>query len=478
MTDSIPPEAQPAGASGAHYRTPFIVVTTLFFVWGFITVMVDAFVPRLKAVFELSFFEAGLIQLAFFLAYLMVSIPSGNLIARIGYKRGVVVGLLTMGVGCLLFVPAAGIRVYPLFLLAMFVLAGGITVLQVAANPYVAALGPARTASSRLNLAQAFNSLGTTIAPLVAAAYILGNTVLSSEEIGAMAPEAKAAYFAAEAGTVQTPFIVIAAVLGIIAVGFGLFKLPKILETKASETETLDDVGALARDTSGSYRAALASGALKWGALGIFVYVGAEVAIGSYLVNYFLTLDVTALVAEHAWLGGIAGFLSGGDYETFNVERLAGTFVALYWGGAMVGRFLGSVLLQFVSPGRLLALFSSAAIALIALSVSSSGAVAMAAILAVGLCNSIQFATIFTLAIDGLGENTAQGSGILCTAIFGGAVIPPLYGFLADSVGVQPAFLVLTLCYGFIATYGLLRARATPMVDAERSSTAAFDAGT
>lgn len=461
MPDSpAAPTALSPEASGGRYRTPFVVVTSLFFMWGFITVMVDALVPRLKAVFELSYFEAALVQFAFFTAYLLVSIPSGALIARIGYKRGVVVGLLAMGAGCLLFVPAAGIRVYPLFLLAMFVLAGGITVLQVAANPYVAALGPARTASSRLNLAQAFNSLGTTIAPLVGAAFILGNTVLTSDEIGAMAPEAKAAYFAAEAGTVQTPFIVLAVVLGILAVGFALFKLPAILET--------------AEHAAGSYRSALASRPLAWGAVGIFVYVGAEVAIGSYLVSYFLSLDVAALVAQHGWLSGIAGFLSGGDYQTFNVERLAGTFVALYWGGAMVGRFVGSALLQFVSPGRLLAVFSAGAIALIALSVSASGAVAMVAILLVGLCNSIQFATLFTLAIDGLGENTAQGSGILCTAIVGGAVIPPLYGALADEVGVQAAFLLLTLCYGYIAVYGLWRAGATPEVDAERSSTAVY----
>ncbi|PAP78670.1 sugar MFS transporter [Rubrivirga marina] len=431
-------------------RGPFAVVTTLFFLWGFITVMVDALVPRLKAVFELSYFEAALVQFAFFAAYLLLSIPSGVLIARVGYKRGVVVGLLAMGVGCLLFVPAAGLRVYALFLLAMFVLAGGITVLQVAANPYVAALGPARTASSRLNLAQAFNSLGTTIAPLVGAAFILGNTVLSSGEIAGLGEAERAAYYAAEAGTVQTPFVVLAAVLAVLAVAFGVFNLPKILET--------DD------HASGSYRGALASKALVWGAVGIFLYVGAEVTIGSYLVNYFLALDVAALVADTPWLAGIAGFLSGGDYETFNVERLAGTFVALYWGGAMVGRFVGAALLQTVSPGRLLTVFSGVAIVLLAVSAASGGVLAMAAILAVGLVNSIQFATIFTLAIDGLGPHTAQGSGVLCTAIVGGAVVPPLYGALADAVGVQPAFLLLTLCYGTIAAYGLSRARATPEV--------------
>ena len=246
----------------------------------------------------------------------------------------------------------------------------------------------------------------------------------------------------------QTPFVVLAVALAVLAVGFGLFRLPKILETD--------------HDTSGSYRGALASRPLVWGAVGIFLYVGAEVTIGSYLVNYFLTLDVAALVAETPALAGVAGFLSGGDYTTFNVERLAGTFVALYWGGAMVGRFVGSALLQVVSPGRLLAVFAGLAVTLLAVTVSSGGVVAMVAILAIGLCNSIQFATIFTLAIDGLGEHTAQGSGVLCTAIVGGAVIPPLYGALADAVGVQPAFLVLTLCYGTIAAYGLSRARVAP----------------
>ena len=444
MSERVAPES----AAVRGLRGAFAVVTTLFFLWGFITVMVDALVPRLKAVFELSYFEAALVQFAFFAAYLLLSIPSGVLIARVGYKRGAVVGLLAMAVGCLLFVPAAGLRVYALFLLAMFVLAGGITVLQVAANPYVAALGPARTASSRLNLAQAFNSLGTTIAPLVGAAFILGNTVLSSDQIGALGEAERAAYYAAEAGTVQTPFVVLAVALAVLAVGFGLFRLPKILETD--------------HDTSGSYRGALASRPLVWGAVGIFLYVGAEVTIGSYLVNYFLTLDVATLVAETPALAGVAGFLSGGDYTTFNVERLAGTFVALYWGGAMVGRFVGSALLQVVSPGRLLAVFAGLAITLLAVTVSSGGVVAMVAILAIGLCNSIQFATIFTLAIDGLGEHTAQGSGVLCTAIVGGAVIPPLYGALADAVGVQPAFLVLTLCYGTIAAYGLSRARVAP----------------
>jgi FHS family L-fucose permease-like MFS transporter len=451
------PSDPPAARSGT--AVAFAVVTTLFFIWGFITVLVDALVPRLKAVFELSYFEAALVQFAFFTAYFVLSVPSGRVIARIGYQRGAVVGLLAMATGCLVFVPAAGLRVFELFLLAMFILAGGITMLQVAANPYVAALGEPRTSSSRLNLAQAFNSLGTTIAPLVSAAFILGSSVLSADAIAALDGAAREAYYIAEADAVQTPFVALAAVLALLALAFSRFRLPAVQDG--------------AERSRGSYRGALASRPLVWGAVGIFLYVGAEVTIGSYLVNYFLLLDVADLVARYPALSGAAAFLSGGDYASFNVERLAGTFVALYWGGAMVGRFVGAALLRVIRPGLLLAVFSAAAVALLVVTASTSGAVAMVSILAIGLVNSIQFATLFTLAIDGLGEHTAQGSGVLCTAIVGGAVVPPLFGALADAVGVQPAFLLLTLCYGTIAAYGLFRAQAAPAaLDPDVSSTA------
>ena len=426
--------------TSSNYKAAFVVVTSLFFIWGFITVMVDALIPRLKAVFELSYFEAGLVQFAFFTAYAVVSIPGGLLIARIGYKKGVIVGLLTMGVGCLLFYPAASLRVFGIFLLALFVLAGGITTLQVAANPYVAALGPARTASSRLNLAQAFNSLGTTIAPLVAAAFLLGSAVLGSGEIAAMPEAERLSYYATEAAAVQGPFLVLAAVLILLTIAFAFFNLPKILETDAHQ--------------SGSYRRAVRFPHLMLGALGIFVYVGAEVAIGSYLVNYFLTLDVEALVASSAFMRTLVETLSGGEVATLNPARLAGTFVFFYWGGAMVGRFIGAGLLQFIRPGRLLAVYGCVVIVLLGMTMASSGMVAMWTVLAIGLFNSIMFPTIFTLAIDGLGEHTAQGSGILCTAIVGGAVIPPLYGALADQFGLQWAFVLPAACYLYIVFYG------------------------
>jgi MFS transporter, FHS family, L-fucose permease len=423
-----------------RYRAAFVVVTSLFFIWGFITVLVDALIPRLRDVFELSYFEAGLVQFAFFGAYFVVSIPSGMVISRIGYKWGVVLGLMIMGAGCLLFYPAAGMRIFVVFLLALFVLAAGITMLQVAANPYVAALGPHDTASSRLNLSQAFNSLGTTVGPLVSAAFILSAAVYSSAEIATMPETERATYYASEASAVQGPFLVLAAVLVGLAVVFALFKLPKILEGDEHRT--------------GSYRRAIRYPHLMLGAIAIFVYVGAEVAIGSYLVNYFLALDIETLTANYGWLAGTAEFLSGTSLADMTPARLAGTFVFFYWGGAMVGRFVGAFLMRYVAPYKLLGLYGCIVIALVSFTIVTGGIVAMWTILAVGLFNSIMFPTIFTLSIDGLGENTAQGSGILCTAIVGGAIIPPLYGALADQVGLQLAFILPILCYVYIVFFG------------------------
>ena len=425
-----------------NVRNAFVIVTVLFFLWGFITVLVDALIPRLKDIFELTYFQAGLVQFAFFTAYAVVSIPAGNLISRIGYQKGAVVGLATMAVACGLFYPAASLRIFELFLLALFVLAGGITVLQVAANPYVAALGDPHRASSRLNLSQAFNSLGTTIAPLVSAAFILSSTVLSGEEIAMLTTEAKDAYYATEAAAVQGPFLALSFVLFLIAGVFAKVTLPKILESDHHK--------------SGSYAVALRNRPLMLGALGIFVYVGAEVAIGSYIVNYFLDLDITTLVAGSGGMSWLAEFLSGSGITEMGAAQLAGTFVFFYWGGAMVGRFLGAWLQTFIKPGKLLGLYAIVNIGLLLVSMNSAGLTAVWSLLAIGLFNSIMFPTIFTLAIEHLGEHTAQGSGILCTAIVGGAIIPPLYGAMADSSGLQTAFLIPVVCYAYISYYGFL----------------------
>lgn len=427
----------------SRFRSAFIIVTVLFFLWGFITVLVDALIPRLRDIFELTYFQAGLVQFAFFTAYAIISIPSGFLIARIGYQKGAVVGLTIMALACMLFYPAAAFRIFELFLLALFVLAGGITVLQVAANPYVAALGAPETAASRLNLSQAFNSLGTTLAPLVSAAFILGNSVMSREELSALTTDAQAAYFEAEAAAVQGPFIALALVLFIVAIAFAIVKLPKILETD--------------HHRSGSYSRAIKHAPLMLGAVGIFVYVGAEVTIGSYLVNYFLDLDIRNIVAGSAFMTSAVNLLAGTDPSDLNVERLAGTFVFFYWGGAMVGRFIGSWLQLYIKPAKLLAVYALVNIGLLVITMNSAGMGAVWSILIIGLFNSIMFPTIFTLAIDGLGENTAQGSGILCTAIVGGALIPPLYGAVADSFGLQLAFLVPAVCYAYISWYGMGR---------------------
>lgn len=427
----------------SRFRSAFIIVTVLFFLWGFITVLVDALIPRLRDIFELTYFQAGLVQFAFFTAYAIISIPSGFLIARIGYQKGAVVGLTIMALACMLFYPAAAFRIFELFLLALFVLAGGITVLQVAANPYVAALGAPETAASRLNLSQAFNSLGTTLAPLVSAAFILGNSVMSREELSALTTDAQAAYFEAEAAAVQGPFIALALVLFIVAIAFAIVKLPKILETD--------------HHRSGSYSRAIKHAPLMLGAVGIFVYVGAEVTIGSYLVNYFLDLDIRNIVAGSALMTSAVNLLAGADPSELNVERLAGTFVFFYWGGAMVGRFIGSWLQLYIKPAKLLAVYALVNIGLLVITMNSAGMGAVWSILVIGLFNSIMFPTIFTLAIDGLGENTAQGSGILCTAIVGGALIPPLYGAVADSFGLQLAFLVPAVCYAYISWYGMGR---------------------
>ena len=418
------------------YRTAFIFVTVLFFLWGFITVLVDSLIPRLRELFTLSYFEAGLVQFAFFGAYFLLSVPAGFILAKIGYKRGIILGLLTMAVGCLIFYPAASLREFWIFAVGYFTLAAGITVLQVAANPYVTMLGPEKTASSRLNLAQAFNSLGTSIAPILGALFILSDKVLNPEEINFLTEAQREAYYIGEASAVQTPFLGIALFIALIAVFFAVVKLPKVQE----ETAT------------GGYGKVLKNKNLLLGALGIFFYVGAEVALGSYLVNYFITLGAADLVRQSPFMSTIAGWLLsenslGSDYA------LVGVFVTFYWSGAMVGRFIGSYLTSRFSPAKVLSVFAFSAIALVLISQQTTGLVAMWTILGVGLFNSIMFPTIFSLALDGLGNNKAQGSGVLVSMIVGGAIVPPTFGFLTDSFGFNGALILVMCCYAYILFY-------------------------
>ncbi|MGE5430061.1 MAG: sugar MFS transporter, partial [Syntrophomonadaceae bacterium] len=393
---------------------------------GFLTCLNDIIIPHLKAVFSLNYTEAMLIQFCFFGAYFLVSLPSGIMVEKIGYKKGIIIGLITAGIGCLLFYPAAGMRSYPMFLLALFILAAGITLLQVAANPYVAILGKPETAASRLNLTQAFNSLGTTIAPYFGSLLILSVAVKSAAEMSTLSPGDLSAYQATEAAAVQVPYLGLAAALFVIAGVFAMFKLPAIEASDAGSSNGGGESFDTHHESAWGYRH------LVLGAIGIFVYVGAEVSIGSFLVNYL----------GQPFIAGLP-------------EAQAGKFVSFYWGGAMVGRFIGSAVQRKIKPGVVLAFNAFIASALVIMTMITSGHVAMWSILLIGLFNSIMFPTIFTLAIDGLGKHTGQASGILCMAIVGGALIPLLQGFFADNIGIHHAFILPAICYLFIAYYGL-----------------------
>ena len=433
-------------SSNKSYRSALIFLTTLFFLWGFITVLVDSLVPRLKDVFEMSYAKTVLVQFAFFTAFFVVSVPAGTLLSKIGYRKGIVLGLIIMALGCLLFYPAAEYRNFTIFLIGYFTLAGGITVLQVAANPYVALLGSEEDASSRLNLSQAFNSLGTTIAPIVGALFLLSDSVKTSEEINVLTALEKADYYSAEAATVQTPFLLIAAFIGILALIFAFIKLPKVMQ----------------ESPKGGYLSLLKNKLMLMGALGIFVYVGAEVAIGSFLVNYFSDMNLAVIVMENEMMMKIANTIASVFNKTFSnsdPKSLLGIFIIFYWGGAMIGRFIGAYLTKIMDAGKVLSIFASLAILMILISINTQGLISMWSILAVGLFNSIMFPTIFTLTLEGLGDLKAQASGLLCMAIVGGAIIPFAFGSLIDSFGFKKAFILTVICYGYIMYYGKLKSR-------------------
>ena len=395
------------------------MVSTLFFAWGFLTCLNDILIPHLKNIFDLNYAEVMLVQFAFFSSYFIFSMPSGKIVEWIGYKRSMVTGLLTMATGALMFVPAASLPSFPLFLAALIVLAAGMTVLQTSANPYVAILGPPRTASSRLNLTQAFNSLGTTLAPAFGSWLILGATLApaSIEVVRAMGSDQLHAYRLQQAASVKLPYIGLSVALIVLAATVGFFKLPVIEYAEAH--------GHATGSIWGHRRLVL-------GAVAIFVYVGAEVSIGSLMTNYFGQKEIGNLSLKDA-----AGYLQ------------------YYWGGAMLGRFVGSALLQRLRTQNLLAFNAVVAAMLVTTSMLMQGHFAMWALILVGLFNSIMFPSIFTLAIEGLGPLTGKGSGLLVAAIVGGAVIPELQGMLADHIGIHHAFILPVLCYVYIVFYAL-----------------------
>ncbi len=408
---------------GATNYSAMAMMTTLFFIWGFCTVLNDALIPHLQSVFNLNYTRASLIQLFFFGSYFVFAQPSGKLIERIGYQRSMVVGLVTMAVGALLFFPAASLASYPFFLGAQVVLAAGITVLQVAANPYVTILGPPETASSRLNLTQAFNTLGDTVAPYIGSILILGGAAAEG------AAHTNTLSRVEQAASVKLPYLLLAGILIVLALAIAFYKFPRLEVTRDFRP---GDLGAK-RDSLWNHPH------LYLGAIAIFIYVGAEVSIGSFLAKYLADPTITGLT--------LAG---------------AAKLVTFYWAGMMVGRFVGSALMQRMSAPSLLAMCGVGAALLVLCSLLGTGHFAAYSILAVGLFNSIMFPTIFTLGVADLGTLTGRGSGLLIQGIVGGAAIPVLMGFFADRIGIHHSLFLPFLCYLFIIYYGLRGYRIKP----------------
>ena len=417
------------------------VATALFFMVGFLTCLNDVISPHLKSIFGLDYTQTQLVPFFFFSSYFVFSYPAGWLVEKYGYKRTMVTGLFIMACGALGFLPAAHMALFPVFLAADVVVAAGMTVVQVAVNPYVTIIGPAATASSRLNLAQAFNSFGTFIAPFVGAYLILRTApaAVSPERLLSMTDVARQAYRVAQAATVQAPYIAIAVALALLGIALAAIKL----KPQVGHTDLTQDF------RPGAFAEALSKPDTIWnhpwqlaGALGIFTYVGAEVSIGNLLINYM-------------GLPQIAGLR----------EAVAGEFLMVYWGGAMVGRFIGSAVLQRVRTGPVLGTAAICAGLLVLTSVLTNGHLAMAAILAVGLCNSIMFPSIFTLGIQDLGPLTSKGSSLMIAAIVGGALIPLSQGKLADRIGLHPSFIIPAVCYIYIAAFGIAAIRRPPGSD-------------
>ncbi|MFT7613235.1 MAG: FHS family L-fucose permease-like MFS transporter, partial [Parvicellaceae bacterium] len=393
--------------------------------------------------------QSGFVQWAWFLAYFVFSIPAGIFIAKIGYKKGILLGLTVAGLGCAMFYPSAETRMFGLFLMSLFVLAGGITILQVAANPYVTALGSPEKASARLNLSQAFNSVGTTIAPVFGAAYLLSDQILSSDEIKTLSPINKENYFSNEASAVEGPFIMFGCALVVLAILIALVKLP-ILKGK---------------QVKGGFIKALKMKQVHMGFIGIFLYVGAEVAIGSYLTNYFLEMNLAEVIRQNGVLSGISGFVSevfnGKDLADVDNKAVVGTFVMFYWGSAMLGRFIGSFLSTKFKPGTILTVAACGAILMAITTISSTGLLAMWSALLIGIFNATMFPTIFSMGMEKTGQYRTQASGILCSAIVGGGAVTWIFTNIADSfktddgsaIGFKLALIIPILCYIYIAFF-------------------------
>lgn len=415
--------ATTGGRAVPIYRGALWVLASLFFIWGFITVINNTLLPHLRSVFDLSYTQTTLIESVWFFAYFVASIPSAKLIERIGYRKSMVYGLLAMAVGALMMIPASMIPSYWVVLVALFVIASGITLLQVAANPYVAVIGPAESASSRLNFVQAFNSMGTTLAPLFGGYLILGRSTGGTSEVGTVLTEAERL---ADAQSVQLPYLIVAVVLVALAVMIARYKLP--------------DMGAATRRASAEDRRGHSLWRhrnLVFGVPAIFIYLIAEIGVSNLFINFISDPEI-------------------GDMT----HQQASNYLFLLWGGMMVGRFAGAAIMQRVAAEKVLAWFSIGAFVVMMVTVFATGAMAMWSLILVGLFHSIMFPTIFTLGIRGLGPLTEEGSGLLIMAIAGGALVI-VQGWLADMYGLQWSFLLTAACELYVLFYALWGCKVT-----------------
>jgi FHS family L-fucose permease-like MFS transporter len=404
-----------------RFRVPFLLITSLFFLWAFGVHLNDILIPQLKLAFGLSDFQSSFIQVAFFGGYFLAAFPAGRLMEKIGYKKGILTGLFLCAVGAVLFLPASSSRVYGFFLLALFVMACGQSFLEVAANPYVTILGPAASAERRLNFAQSFNAVGAVLSPIIGRAFILTN-VEAPAQIAAMSAGQLAAYRAAEASTVKGPYLMIAAIFVVVAVLIQLAHLPDVHDASAeAQSPGLDK----------SSTSVLSHPHLWKGVIAQFFYVGAQVGVASFVIRY-AQFSVPGTPAKKAAL-----------------------YLLLHQIGFMVGRFAGSATMKRIAPARLLSLFAAASLVCAAVALLGSGLIPVGAVVLIGFFHSIMFPTIFALSIKNLGSQTKRGSSLLVMAIIGGAFFPAIMGRISDAVNIQRAFVVPLLCYVFILYFGL-----------------------
>ena len=405
-----------------QYVTPLILVTTLFFLWALGVNLNDILIPHLKKVFNLTDFRSSLIQTAFFGGYFLSAVPAGRLMEKIGYKKGIIVGLLTCATGALLFIPAASVRVYGLFLLALFVMACGQGVLEVAANPYVTLLGPAESSERRLNLAQSFNSVGAVVTPFLGAAFILSALEYSPEQLAGMVPSQIEAYRTSVISTVKVPYLVIAGIFVAVAAMIFLAHLPEIGERS---------VGPKKASTTGELKAILRYGHLVKGVVAQFFYVGAQVGVASFIIRF----------AQH-----ISPDLP---------QKAASTYLKVHLIGFMIATLSGSYIMKRIAAPRLLSLFALCTLICLTLVLSGSGGVALWAVALIGFFHSIMFPTIFALSVKRLGPLTKLGSSLLVASIIGGAFFPAIMGFISDRSSIRDAFFVPLVCQAYVLFFAL-----------------------